>query len=81
MRVEQIKKKFVSTQLAALRTRIYATMRQGGASHPYALAEVDRAFRDVAQSITVASRGATDAAAQADQRRNTPTKSKEHPKQ
>jgi hypothetical protein len=41
MQVEQIKKKFVSAQLAGLRMRIYATMRQGGASHEYALAEVD----------------------------------------
>jgi hypothetical protein len=66
MQVEQIKKKFVSAQLAALRTRIYATMRQGGANHEYALAEVDRAFREVAASVADASAQATNAAAQAE---------------
>jgi hypothetical protein len=70
MRVEQIKKKFVSAQLAALRTSIYATMRQGGASHAYALAEVDRAFREVAGSVANASKLATNAAAQADHERS-----------
>jgi hypothetical protein len=70
VRVEQIKKKFVSAQLAALRASIYASMRQGGASHAYALAEVDRALREVVVSVAKASKLATNVAAQADRERS-----------
>jgi hypothetical protein len=64
--VERLKKKLLSTQLASLRAQIYATIRQSGSSHVYALAEVDRAFREVAASIADASKQATNAAAKAE---------------
>jgi len=70
MRVGQIKNKFLMTQLTSLRTQVYATMRQGGASHAHALAEIDRALREVAASFANASKLATDAAAQADRERS-----------
>jgi hypothetical protein len=66
MRVERLKRKFLSTQLTFLRAQIYAAMRQSGSSHVYALAEVDRVFREVAASIANASKLATNAAAQAE---------------
>ena len=65
-RVEQLKRKFVSTQLGSLRTRIYSTLRQAGSSSAMALAEVDRALREIAESIQTASVAATSAAAAAD---------------
>jgi len=66
MHVERLKRKLLSTQLTSLRTQIYATMRQSGSSHAYALAEVDRAFRAVAASAANQSKLATNAAAQAE---------------
>jgi len=66
MHVERLKRKFLSTQLTSLRTQIYATMRQSGSSHVYALAEIDRAFRDIAASVANASKAATTAAAQSE---------------
>ena len=41
IRVEQLKRKFVSTQLRQLRTQIYASMRQAGASHEYRTLDPD----------------------------------------
>jgi len=70
VRVERIKRKFVSAQLTALRVSIYTTMLQGGASHAYALAEVDRALREIAASVAKASKLATNVAAQADRERS-----------
>jgi hypothetical protein len=66
IRVEQLKRQFVSTQLTQLRTQIYASMRQAGATHVYALAEVDRALADVARAVDVASTDARTAVAEAE---------------
>jgi hypothetical protein len=82
MRVELLKRKFVTTQLNSLRTQIYALMRQRGATHAYALAEVDRALRDVSAAAQLASQAATSAAAEADAREQSlaSTNSQEQPR-
>ena len=65
-RVEQLKRKFISTQLTSLRNQIYATLRQAGSTHAMALAEVDRALREVMLATQKASDIATAEAAWAD---------------
>ena len=66
IRVEQLKRKFISTQVASLRNEIYATLRHAGSSHAMALAEVDRALREVVLAAQKASDVAMSAAASAD---------------
>ena len=66
VRVEQLKRQFLTTQLSSLRAQIYAELHRSGWSDVSALAEIDRMFVDISRAVAVASTNARKAAAAAE---------------
>src|SRR5437588_3577119 len=66
IRVEQLKRRFVLTQLPKLRSEIYSALITAGYSRAYALTEIDRALVEIAKAVAAASADASKLAVAAD---------------